>query len=394
METRKKKKISNIIMIAVIAVIVVCGITAVGFLKGWFGGGSGDMTAAEVTGIVNLERSSVAYTLEENSEIKAGDLIETRSGASVVIDAGENTYAVSESSQIIFDGAGKSVSLQLEIGEAFAAVGDSSRFGSMDAGGYEIIPDGKTVFSANVQKGSMGVRVLEGKVELTDGTRTKSAEAGQEISAVGKELTVEKLQAYNLNDFNISRIKNTSGDFELCFSSDELDKVAADRQKEIEKAQQELSANNGAVITAGSTSSDKDNTVKTCTISIKCPTVLDNMSDLTKGKEKYVPSGGIILAASEVEFRDGESVFDVLKRACDAREIQLEYSYSPGYGSNYIEGINNLYEFDCGPQSGWTFKVNGWTPNYGCGACKLKGGEAIVWEYTCKGLGKDTSGGK
>ena len=120
--------------------------------------------------------------------------------------------------------------------------------------------------------------------------------------------------------------------------------------------------------------------------------VLKNMSDLTKGKEKYVPSNGVILAASTVEFRDGESVFDVLKRACDATGIQLEYAYSPGYGTNYIEGINNLYEFDCGSQSGWIYKVNGWSPNYGASGYKLKGGESIVWEYTCKGLGSDAGG--
>ena len=24
--------------------------------------------------------------------------------------------------------------------------------------------------------------------------------------------------------------------------------------------------------------------------------------------------------------------------------------YTPGFGSYYIEGINNLYEFDCGPR--------------------------------------------
>ena len=33
--------------------------------------------------------------------------------------------------------------------------------------------------------------------------------------------------------------------------------------------------------------------------------------------------------------------------------IQLEFSYTPLYASYYIEGINHLYEFDVGPESGW-----------------------------------------
>ena len=65
---------------------------------------------------------------------------------------------------------------------------------------------------------------------------------------------------------------------------------------------------------------------------------------------------------------------------------QLEYSYTPMYGSYYVEGINHLYEFDCGSQSGWMYKVNGWFPNYGCSSYKLKDGDAIVWSYTCTGM--------
>ena len=63
------------------------------------------------------------------------------------------------------------------------------------------------------------------------------------------------------------------------------------------------------------------------------------------------------------------------------------------YNSAYIEGINNLYEFDCGELSGWMYKVNGWFPNYGCSACKVENGDDIVWCYTCKGFGKDVGGG-
>ena len=109
------------------------------------------------------------------------------------------------------------------------------------------------------------------------------------------------------------------------------------------------------------------------------------MDKLKEGKNRYVPSNGIILATSSVEFRDGETAYDVTKRACSATGIQIEASYSPVYSSYYVEGINHLYEFDCGEMSGWLYRVNGWTPNYGCSEYKLKNGDSIVWEYTCTG---------
>ena len=117
------------------------------------------------------------------------------------------------------------------------------------------------------------------------------------------------------------------------------------------------------------------------------------MDELETGKDSYVPADGTVLAATTVSFTDGETVFDVLKRACEQNGIQLEYSYTPLYESYYVEGIHHLYEFDCGSESGWMFKVNGWFPNYGCSAYTLSQGDSIVWCYTCHGLGADVGGG-
>ncbi len=130
----------------------------------------------------------------------------------------------------------------------------------------------------------------------------------------------------------------------------------------------------------------------TVSLSIVCNTILDNMGNLDPAKVGYVPSDGWILYA-EVEISEGETVFDVLQRACSDYGIQMEYSYSPTYGSNYIEGINNLYEMDCGSQSGWMYKVDGWFPNYGVSAYTLSGGEDITFCYTCNGLGADVGAG-
>ena len=128
---------------------------------------------------------------------------------------------------------------------------------------------------------------------------------------------------------------------------------------------------------------------KTCTIAIVCPTIFDNLNSLNAEKAPFIPKDGTILPSTKVTFTEGETVFDVLRRVCDAAQLQIEYSYTPLYESYYVEGINHLYEFDCGPESGWMFKVNEWFPNYGCSAYTLKDGDDIVWCYTCTGLGAD-----
>lgn len=126
----------------------------------------------------------------------------------------------------------------------------------------------------------------------------------------------------------------------------------------------------------------------TCTISISCATILNNLDALDAGKQDLVPEDGWILAPMQVSFSEGESVFDVLQRICRAQKIHMEFEDTPLYDSAYIEGIGNLYEFDCGPLSGWEYAVNDWFPNYGCSRYTLKDGDVIAWLYTCD-LGAD-----
>lgn len=127
---------------------------------------------------------------------------------------------------------------------------------------------------------------------------------------------------------------------------------------------------------------------KTCYLTISCATILDNMENLTEGKEDLVPSDGRILNRKKVTFYEGESVFDILKRVTKDNKIHLEFVNTPAYNSAYIEGINNLYEFDCGSGSGWMYNVNGWYPNYGCSRYAVQQGDEIEWNYTCD-LGAD-----
>lgn len=132
------------------------------------------------------------------------------------------------------------------------------------------------------------------------------------------------------------------------------------------------------------------NTAKTytCTFSIECSTILNHLDDLKAEKLECVPSDGVILPPTTVTFYEGESVFDVLQRVCRENGIHMESSWTPIYNSAYIEGIANLYEFDCGSLSGWMYRVNGWYPNYGCSRYQLAQGDTVEWRYTCD-LGND-----
>ena len=136
---------------------------------------------------------------------------------------------------------------------------------------------------------------------------------------------------------------------------------------------------------------DKD-TAYTCTFSIECSTILNNLSMLEPEKLEMVPFDGVILSEITVVFHEGESVFDVLQRVCIENNIHMEVSWTPMYNSAYIEGIHNLYEFDCGALSGWMYKVNGWYPNYGCSRYQLQDGDVVEWRFTCD-LGNDIGGG-
>ncbi len=129
-------------------------------------------------------------------------------------------------------------------------------------------------------------------------------------------------------------------------------------------------------------------TAYSCTLYIECSTIFDNMDDFNTDKEDVLPANGVIYARQTVTFYKGESVFDVLQRECQKKRIHMEFSWTPIYNSHYIEGIHNLYEFDCGELSGWMYCVNDWYPNYGVSRYALQPGDVIEFHYTCD-LGRD-----
>ena len=142
----------------------------------------------------------------------------------------------------------------------------------------------------------------------------------------------------------------------------------------------------------------------TCTIEISCKNILDNKEMLKENKLMFLPENGNILNTTEIKISEGSTAFDVIKKACaknvctdqctycKKNGIQLDYLYTPGYENYYIRGIHQIYEKDCGTQSGWMYSVNDVFPNYGCSEYKVKEGDSIRFLYTCD-LGEDLDAG-
>lgn len=461
----KKKKIANIVMVAVIIAIAVSGILGVGHIKGWFD--KSDESTAVLTdfrGIITLQRDGVAYATTDETVLRKGDKITCDPGATVRIALGENYIVLGQNADAeIINPVSDEFALKVNVGEAFVNTSNSVSLEFADKQ-TEI---GNSVATLSVRKGAQSISVYQGSVgEATE---------GQMLEWIGDKESVRNFSVKSLNDFNISQIRKANGTKTLVFSNDDLDKLENERWEQMHGSSETTTVSNSTeTVTSTHTekttkkettssitekkeptatvpettakptttkpqtntekttrpqtttkpettkpTANKPTTVKptttkpvtttkpattkptttkpvettkeklTCTITIRCDTILNNMDNLDPAKAPYVPDDGVILREVTVEFEEGETVFDVLNRVCRQYNIPIEYSWTPMYDSYYIEGINNLYEFDCGSESGWMYKVNGWFPNYGCSSYYLTGGEKIVWCYTCNGLGED-----
>lgn len=100
-------------------------------------------------------------------------------------------------------------------------------------------------------------------------------------------------------------------------------------------------------------------------------------------------SNEIPLPPTTIEIADGETVLTALIGITKERKIQMDYRGGRG-ATAYVEGINNVYEFDRGQGSGWMYSVNGIFPDRGAGVVPLMAGDVVEWQYTTS-LGKDLS---
>ena len=402
-KVKTKKRVFNAIMAVAAVVIVVAGVMLALDFKGApspvassaSSSNAAVLTTCEKSGNVNIVRSGLGYALENDTKLKAGDQVETLSASSIALS--QEGYTVSRlgarTTAVVQE---KNDAFTMSLKQGTALIWAKSSLGlSLCDDEATVAPSKEALLLLTQEQGSASVAVLGGSVECTG--VAAQASAGQTITLLKSDgawqATVDELSEKSLQDETIKSIETVVNEGAKCYYSvDELQEIVDKRIAEREKAQQEA-ISSGVVSGNAEAGSSSGQTLPTCTIEIRCDTILNNWNDLEKEKQGYVPSNGTILATSTVSFKEGDTVFDVLTAVCKAADIQLEYTFSSLYGSNYVEGINNLYEFDCGNESGWMYKVNGWFPNYGCSKYELHDGDVIVWCYTCKGLGADVGGG-
>ncbi|MFF2886383.1 S-layer homology domain-containing protein [Paenibacillus sp. NPDC057967] len=104
--------------------------------------------------------------------------------------------------------------------------------------------------------------------------------------------------------------------------------------------------------------------------------------------DKLTINKGFVISPVKVEFEQGETVWDVLKRVMDKAGITYKYSWYDQYESVYVASIAGDGEFDHGAESGWMYSVNGVFPNFGASRYILKDGDIVKWRYTTD-LGRD-----
>ena len=435
----KNRKRSNLVMIAVIAVIVAAGILTVGSLQGWFDTTGDQALLTEIRGIVHVERSGVAFPAEKDTPLRQGDRIMCDPGASALIRLDDHRWVmVGQQARVeVVTAEAADFCAKVTGGEVVAAGISGEKSSGSDTITLQFaekeVKIEQAVLGLSVADDQQILRVYAGTVE--------DVRQGQMTRWVKDQIQpAEDMKQEDLTEFTMAALRKANAQQETCFTDAMLDALVLQRHDQPGDPTQPTATEPAATQPAAAESvpdtkpQDEQSDPETeppeqpeqsggsaqqptqppvtqppvtqppqteppqtqpplmCSISIRCDTILDNMDQLDPSKVGYVPSDGWILYA-DVEFTQGETVFDVLQRACDDYGIPMEYSYSPSYGGNYIEGINNIYEFDCGPQSGWMYQVDGWFPNYGSSGYTLSGGESITFCYTCVGLGADVGGG-
>ena len=227
----------------------------------------------------------------------------------------------------------------------------------------------------------------------TDGVGTSDAGAGQTVSPAGEQEPTDSTESpqQETTQGQAAGVQTTT----VAETDTQVTKGTMKKTTKVSGNEQNIEETSPTAASQPEPTEPQNAEVKdiaeTCTLSVTCETILSNLDHFNADKLDVLPKNGVILPATKVTFYEGESVFHVLQREMKQVGIQMEFKNTPLYNSAYIEGIDNIYELDCGDLSGWMYRVNGWFPNYGCSRYQLQDGDVIQWVYTCD-LGRDVGG--
>ena len=445
----KKQNKTNLrrLLGALTALLVVAGIAVgvywVGSLRGWFAPppvtvetSSGQtvqipplsLTAKSITGKALVERGGLSFALEAGETLRAEDAVTLQGKGTLTVSNETLTLTFGDKASFLVgqkDGGEAQVTLNqgklcaqtqgtayFVVGNQSAQVTDGTVSLSVDKEAFVFDQlSGQTSFLGGDENVLTVLPKQRLTVQQTEGRTLEQAKTTQRLCFTPEQLTgeiarreaeaqqklEEQLQKETEQQEAEAKAKADAEAAEQAKQEQEAKQKAAEEKKaeeakrkaEEEKKKQEEERKKQEEEKKHQEEEDTTTSTGSCTLTIECHTLLDNLDNVKKSKQKYVPASGVILKKTKVPFTEGETVYDILKRTCKKAGIQLEVSYSGGYGSYYVEGIGHLYEFDCGRESGWVYRVNGKQPNYGCSSCVVQKGDNIVWSYTCTGMGKD-----
>lgn len=359
-----KKKMASPFLGLILLMVSILMLLTTGWIRGSFDRpDSTDLSLVYSSGNTGLTRYAICFQPEEGIKVRRGDSLLTGKDAKLEVQSEAYKISLRPETEIKLISADKEQPV-LEVIKGSVFINCRS---------------GKTIILQANNK-DLSLHQATACVEAEDNSLYVSLYGGTcEEPGNNSEIVLrqpDQLLLHEQNDATIADLLSLCKTTDLCWQADELTQESADRER---KRQAELQKK-----LAEEVNYSEDSSV--CSISIVCDSIWNNESALNQEKKPYVPSDGIILPVTDVNFHEGETVLDVLERVCTAAEIPLEYNYTPAYKSYYIEGINHLYEFDCGPVSGWVYKVNDVSPNYGCSSFTLHKGDRIEWIYTCDGV--------
>ena len=239
-----KKTAFNVIMAVAAAVIVIGAVMIAGSLQGWFDGGGQTaqggtaavaaeaVTAENKTGSANIEREGIAYSLEDGTKLRDGDIIETLNGSSVELALPAGAVSLNQNTEAVVRIGEDGFSIELTNGEAF--VNTDGAFTLRLAELETDVTAASGVFSASAPAGSANVYVYENSVSAGG----IEVSAGQAVSlyADGQAPSVAALSLAALNDFDIGQVRAANETKTLCFTNGELDALAAEREEQLRSA--------------------------------------------------------------------------------------------------------------------------------------------------------------
>ncbi len=378
----KKNNLANALMVLAILAIFAFGLYFVADIKGWNTSSSDDNYMMDVVaqkGIANVERNAVSFRLEEGMKLEHGDIVQTQEGSQLTIGFQDVAIVSLASAEFKLSKEEGVTKIEIIQGHVLMSIDDTPfQFETKD----HTFDVSNSIVSVQIQDGSSSISLFKGKIENEDVDLNTS----DSLIVTQESTDIQQIDTSYYSDDFLNLLKKYD---DLCISIQDIDEELQNRQELIENIL--INKNEDTEYIESSDTSDNESsadaipndTKKFVYIEIEAKTILNNRDKLEVGKDIYVPDDGIIVPLVKVEIEEKDTVMDILKKVCEVSGIPLEFSYFPIYESHYIESINNLYEFDCGQGSGWTYRVDGWKPNYGVSQYKLHGDEVITFSYTC-----------